>query len=336
MSSSGAANKESSLLVILAFITVYIVWGSTYFFILQCVRHIPPFLVGFFRFATAGTMLLAWCLFKGEKIFDWALIKHAIICGVLLLFIGNGSVIWAEQVLPSSLAAVLASASPIWFVVLDKKNWKENLHSQATVIGLIIGFLGVILLFSTQVNVALASSGYSGMMTVGLIVLIFGSISWAAGSLYSKYNSTAGGNLKTAWQMVAGGLAFLPATFITHEWKTFHFSSVPVNTWLSLGYLIVFGSLLAYSAYVWLLNVRPATQVSTYAYVNPVVAVLLGVFLAGEKVGVIQIAGLVVVLASVLLINIPKYRRNKKEHEAVKNLSQQTTDEQETQFTKVR
>lgn len=325
MSLSPTLKKESSLLVILAFITVYMVWGSTYFFILQCVRHIPPFLVGFLRFVTAGVMMLAWCLLKGEKIADWNIIKHAIISGVLLLFVGNGAVIWAEQVLPSSLAAVLVSAAPIWFVVLDKRNWRANLHSRSTIIGLVTGFLGVVLLFSTEVNHALASSAQTGRMTGGLVVLIFGSISWAGGSLYSKYNSTEGGHLKTAWQMVAGGFAFLPATFITREWKSFEVPDVPAGTWLSLGYLIVFGSLLAYSAYVWLLNVRPATQVSTYAYVNPVVAVLLGVFLAGEEVGLIQVAGLAVVLASVLLVNWSKYTRNKKEDVLIRNLSQQTT-----------
>lgn len=336
MSITNASQKQSPLLVILAFATVYIVWGSTYFFILQCVRHIPPFLVGFFRFVSAGILMLAWSLLKGEKVLDRTIIKHAIVSGVLLLFIGNGAVIWAEQVLPSSFAAVLVSAAPIWFVVLDKRNWKENLHSTSTIIGLIIGFLGVILLFSTEVKQALASSSNTGMMTGGLIVLIFGSISWAGGSLYSKYNSAGGGHSKTAWQMLAGGLAFLPAAFITQEWKAFNVTGVPVATWLSLIYLIIFGSLLAYTAYVWLLGARPATQVSTYAYVNPVVAVLLGVFLAGEKVGWIQIIGLVIVLASVLLINLAKYRKNKKEQSSIMNESQQLGHKKDIEFTKLR
>jgi drug/metabolite transporter (DMT)-like permease len=317
---SDVKRSASPAMVVIAFATVYLVWGSTYFFIQRAVEHIPPFLLGAIRFLVAGSLLLGWCVYKGEKIFNWSHIKPSLVSGLLMLFIGNGAVIWAEQSLASSLVAVLVSSAPIWFVVLDKPKWKENLTSRPTILGLIVGFIGVILLFSEQATKALGAG--NSYQVIGLIVLIIGAMSWAGGSLYSKYNSTStSATVNTAWQMTAAGIAFIPGSFINHEWSTFHVESVTTGSWLSLLYLIIMGSLAGFSAYVWLLQVRPATQVSTYAYVNPVVAVLLGVIFAGEQMTVLQLAGLAVILLSVLLINLAKYRREKKANntEPVKN-----------------
>jgi drug/metabolite transporter (DMT)-like permease len=300
----------SSLMVIVAFATVYIVWGSTYFFIQRTIQEIPPFLMGALRFTTAGILLLAWCAVKGERIWQWNQIKHTIISGVLMLFIGNGAVIWTEQTLSSSLVAILVSAAPLWFVVLDKPKWKENLTSRETVIGLIIGFAGVVLLLSESTMTAFSAG--NTLQFWALIIMVIGSISWCAGSLYSKYKSTGSTSVNTAWQMIAAGIAFIPFVFISGEEKNFHWQDVSASAWLDLSYLILFGSLAAYSAYVWLLDVRPATQVSTYAYVNPVVAVLLGVFIGGERMSWMQVAGLVIILGSVLLINLRKYRQTQK------------------------
>lgn len=307
------ATKKNTLtaMVIIAFATVYLVWGSTYFFIQQAIQHIPALLMGFFRFTTAGFLLLLWCAIKGENIWQWNQIKHAAIGGTLMLFVGNGAVIWAEQTLPSSLVAVLVSAAPLWFVLLDKQKWSINFKSRETVIGIIIGFIGIVMLFSESIGTALSAN--TGMFQViSLLLLIVGSISWSGGSLYAKYKSTGSTTVNTAWQMFAAGIVFLPGSFLTHELNGFHWQAVTLGSWLSLFYLIIFGSLAAYSAYVWLLQVRPATQVSTYAYVNPVVAVLLGVFFAGEKLNVLQLAGLAIILLSVLLINITKYRKQQK------------------------
>jgi drug/metabolite transporter (DMT)-like permease len=297
----------SALLVILAFATVYLVWGSTYFFIQKAIQDIPPFILGAFRFLAAGLLMLIWCLIKKEKLWNWKQIKTAGVTGLLLLFIGNGAVIWAEKSLASSLVAVLVSSAPLWFVVLDKPKWKENLTNRKTVWGLFIGFLGVILLFSEQTAKAFSTSGGS-YQVIGLIVLMIGSISWSGGSLYSKYKSSGSAIVNTTWQMLAAGIAFLPASLYSNEWSTLQWTAVGSGAWLSLLYLIFMGSL----AYVWLLKVRPATQVSTYAYVNPVVAVLLGVFFAGEHMSLLQITGLAVILTSVLLINLAKAKTDRK------------------------
>jgi drug/metabolite transporter (DMT)-like permease len=305
-----AKRNASPVLVVIAFATVYLVWGSTYFFIQRAVAHIPPFILGAIRFLIAGGLLLGWSVIRGEKIFNWSHIKPAVVSGLLMLFIGNGAVIWAEQSLASSLVAVLVSSAPIWFVVLDQPKWKENLTSRPTIMGLIVGFIGVILLFSEQASKALGAG--NGHQVIGLIVLIIGAMSWAGGSLYSKYKSTSkSATVNTAWQMMAAGIAFVPGSLLNNEWSTFHIQSVTASSWFSLVYLITMGSLAGYSAYVWLLQVRPATQVSTYAYVNPVVAVLLGVLFANEHMTALQITGLAVILLSVLLINLAKYRKEK-------------------------
>lgn len=262
------------------------------------------------RFVTAGLIMMGWCAARGEKVFKRDYIVPSALTGFLLLFIGNGAVIWAEQYIPSVVVAIMVSSSPIWFVLLDRSKWSINFNSMSTIIGLVIGFGGVILLFWDQVNGIFAAERDHNRLPA-LLLLLLASISWSAGSLYSKYNSKGGSAaVNTAWQMTFGGLAFLPGSLIQDEWTKIAWSTVSIEAWSSLVYLILMGSIAAFSAYVWLLQVRTATQVSTYAYVNPVIAVLLGVFFANEHVSFIQIIGLTVILASVLLINLAKYRKS--------------------------
>lgn len=308
---SPLSNKTASpVLVIIAFATVYLVWGSTYFFIRVAMQGgFPPFILGALRFILAGVIMLAWCAIKGEKLFVAKDILPATVTGILLLTVATGIVIWTEQTLPSAMVAILVSSAPIWFVVLDKPMWKTNFNSKSTIVGLIIGFLGIILLFSEQINDFFQVNGTQSKLP-WMMLLILGTISWSSGSLYSKkHPPTASASVNTGWQMLAAGIAYIPLTFLHGDFHNFQWQSVHTSGWLAVIYLVVFGSLAGFSAYVWLLQVRPATQVSTYAYVNPVIAVFLGVMFAGESISFIQIGGLATILGSVLLINLAKYRQ---------------------------
>ncbi len=237
---------------------------------------------------------------------------HASVSGLLMLFVGTGAVIWVEQYLPSAMVAIIVSGAPLWFVLFDKPNWSLNLKNKMTIGGLIIGFAGIFLLFSEKIFGTSSTPGNSHELAA-VVVLLIGSIAWTIGSLYSKHHSTGGSvSVNTAWQMMAAGIAFVPGTFLRGEVQNMQWNAVTADAWFSVWYLILFGSIAAFSAYVWLLQVRPATQVSTYAYVNPVVAVILGVFLANEHISFIQLLGLLVILASVLMINMAKYRKQQK------------------------
>jgi len=310
--SAPATKSASPLMVILAFAIVYLVWGSTYFFIQMAVKGFPPFILGAFRFILAGLLMAGWCIIKGEKLFAIRGIKHAAISGILLLFFGNGIIIWVEQSMPSAMVAITVSSAPLWFVLLDKPKWSENFRSKSIIAGMLIGLAGVILLFSEQISQIFSMPESTPVKMSSMILLLFAAIAWAGGSLYSKYRSAEGSIIvSTTWQIMAAGIAFIPGIFIRDEFSAFQWSEVSSDSWFALVYLVSMGSIAGFSAYVWLLQVRTAMQVSTYAYVNPVVAVLLGVFFANEKITGIQIAGLVIILGSVLLINMARYRREK-------------------------
>jgi drug/metabolite transporter (DMT)-like permease len=304
-----ALPKPPALLVILAFATVYVVWGSTYFFIQMAIHGFPPMLMGALRYITAGLLMLGWCALKGDKLFVKRDIINSSVSGLLMLSLGNGIVIWVEQVLPSAMVAIMISSGPIWFVILDRGNWQVNLKSRATIIGLTIGFAGVILLFGEQVSNTLAQ-GYNAAKIWGVALLVIGPALWSAGSLYSKHKgSSSPARVNTAWQMFIAGFAFIPVAVMHNEFTGFDITTVPFQAWVAVIYLVLFGSIAAFTAYVWLLQVRPATQVSTHAYVNPVIAVLLGVLFAGEHISLLQVAGLFIILLSVALINLAKYRQ---------------------------
>lgn len=310
--SSPVKKSASLLMVVLAFAIVYIVWGSTYFFIQIAVKDFPPFILGALRFIIAGVIMVVWCIYKGENIFAAKGIKHAAISGILMLFCGNGIIIWVEQSMPSAMVAIMVSSAPLWFVLLDKPKWSENLRSKSIIAGMLIGLAGVILLFSEQVSEALSLQGSESVKMSSMIMLVIAAITWSGGSLYSKYKSSEDPIIVTStWQMIAAGIAFLPGIIIRDEFNGFQWKDVSGDAWMAVIYLVVLGSIAGFSAYVWLLKERPAMQVSTYAYVNPVVAVLLGVFFAKEQISSIQVIGLIIILGSVFMINMARYRREK-------------------------
>lgn len=296
-------------MVVLAFGAIYFIWGSTYFFIREALTGFPPMLLGGLRFVTAGGLMLAWSAVRGVPVRPGPDLKHAAITGFALLLIGNGAVVWAERSLPSGVVAIVVAIVPLWMVVLDKPQWAVNFRSPSTLLGVLAGFGGVLLLFSDRMG-APVEGGTMGAELIGLLMLVGCTFSWAAGSLYAKrHPPMVAPAVNAGWQMLMGGLLFLAAGTVRGEWAALDLAAVPPRAWIGITYLMVLGSLIGFSAYVWLLGVRPATQVSTYAYVNPVVAVLLGAYLGGEHIQARELLGLGIILGSVLLINLAKYRK---------------------------
>jgi drug/metabolite transporter (DMT)-like permease len=302
-----AAKEPAKLLIIAAFTALFIVWGSTYLGIMIAIKTIPPFFMLGTRFFIAGIILYVWCLVKGEKAPSLKLFFTISIGGVLMLFIGNGAVTWAEQYLPSNLAAIIVATMPLWFVLLDKRQWKFNFSNKLIILGIVTGFAGVLMLFAGKGTGNLLGDK---IKVISFFVLVTGTIGWATGSLYSKYKTVAVSvTMKAAVQMLAAGIVALLAGLAANEQENFLVKDVSLQSLLALLYLIIMGSLVTYMAYIWLLSVRTPAIVGIYAYVNPVVAVFLGWLLAGEAISRQQVMALVIILAGVILVNFSGERK---------------------------
>lgn len=286
-----------------AYFMIYVVWGSTYYAIGVALRDFPPFLLGGLRFAAAGALLLCVCAQRGERVFHAGLIGRSAVSGIVLLFVDMAVIMLAQRRLGSGLVAVLASSTVFWITLLDKPMWKTNLRSPAVMGGILAGFLGVFLLFAEQ----LEQNGARGVQ--GVLLVTAGCVSWALGTLYAKYKTCSGERANefagAAWQMLFASAAFALASAIAGEAGPFVWKHVSFASWMAMVYLILFGSILAYTSYIWLLKVRPAAEVGTHAYANPLVAVLLGATLGGETVSGAQWAGLAAILAGIFWIRRP-------------------------------
>jgi len=300
--------KTPGSLVIASFAAIYIIWGSTYLAILIGLETIPPFFLAGTRFLTAGLLLLAYAFYKGEKLPDTTSLLRIGLAGILMLYIGNGTVTWVEQHLPSGLAAIIVATVPLWLVILDRGQWKFYFSNIQIIGGLLVGFAGVILLFAGNAAGDLFSDP---LKFVSLLVLMGGIVSWSIGTLFSKYKPMQGSTtMKVAVQSITAGLFFIPTGFISGEHEGFSISDVSTNSLLALFYLTFFGSILAYLAYMWLLSVKPASLVGTYAYVNPVVAVFLGWLIAAEQISMQQAIGLGVIILGLIIVNMSKEKKS--------------------------
>jgi drug/metabolite transporter (DMT)-like permease len=293
-------NSNSTLKIILAFTAVYIIWGSTYLAIKFAIDTIPSFLMASMRFLTAGSILFIYAQVKQKTKIELIHWKSSFIVGGLLLLGGNGGVVWAEKVVPSGLTAILVSTVPIWIVIISfiiRSNQKPSIPQVA---GITLGFIGLFFLVSPDSILR----GESINIT-GAIVLIVATLSWSIGSVYINYAVFPNSKLLTvSMQMLAGGFLLLLLSTFTGEVFTFNAYSVDMRSFLSLLYLILFGSVITFTAYIWLLKTVGPAKTSTYAYVNPVVAVFLGYFLANEPLDLKIILSSVVIISAVVLITI--------------------------------
>ena len=308
-------NKNTRIWI--ALLSVYLIWGSTYLAILYVVETIPPFMAGGMRFISSGLVLYIWRLSKGDSVPTRRQWRDAGIIGLLLLVGGNGLVSWSEQFVPSGIAALLISTMPIWMVIIESFRRGGEKPKTKTIIGLVLGFGGVALM----IGPGELSSEIGALHPLGLIALPIGALLWSLGSVYSKSADLPSSSLMTtsAEMLVGGAGMFLVAT-LRGEWGGFALGAVSSESWTGLLYLAVVGSLGGFVAYAYLLRNAPISLVSTYAYVNPVIAILLGAWIAQESLNGRTILAALVILGAVILIttgkNISKASKPKSTREA--------------------
>ena len=282
--------------LVVALATVYVVWGSTYLAIAIAIETIPPFLLGGVRFLLAGAAMFAWSSRRGDRVGDrlgprqW---RAALVVGGLLLAVGNGGVSWAEQSIPSGLAALIVATVPLWIALWARMLLGQRLRPLA-VAGLVVGLGGVAVLVQP--------GGGSGSVA-GVVAVLVSALAWGGGSAWSRRAALPARPLvATSMQMLAGGAVLLLASALNGEWSGFAPAAVSGRSLWALAYLVVFGSIVAFTAYMWLLRSTTTALTSTYAYVNPIVAVLLGWAVLGEAVTPAMVLGGGVIVVAVALI----------------------------------
>jgi drug/metabolite transporter (DMT)-like permease len=283
--------------VLFSFFSIWIIWGSTYLAIRYAIETIPPLYTAGLRHLTAGTILLLWCIAKRLKP-TAAQVRASIVIGALFFLVGHGSLHWAETRVSSGLASLLIAVEPIFVFVLSSaaaRRWRINATLLA---GVLVGLAGIFLLMGRGV----LTPG-SGMMT-GAIAVLVGAFSWSAGIVYSRKSQLSGSPLLlSAMSLLSGAVMLLTTGTILGEWRGFSFAQVTPRSWLALAYLILFGSVIAFTAYNWLLEHYSATLVATHTYINPVVAVLLGWLFAGERISLSFAIAAALVVGAVVLVD---------------------------------
>lgn len=313
--------NKYTLQLLLAFASIYIIWGSTFYAISVALKGFPPFVLSGFRFLIAGLILFLWQRSQGQtsnSLDNWK--KNAIV-GILILTGGTGLVAWGEQYVTSTEAAIAIATGPFWFITFDKKNWKNYFSNLPIVAGLVIGFIGLILFLKGSIS-ATNPDGNTVLRIIAFGVLALSSISWVIGSLYSKNNPASQSSfMNSAQQLIAAGFASILIASFKGEWSSFHIATVSLASWLGLSFLIFFGSIVAYLSYIWLLQVKEPVLVSTHTYINPIVAVLVGWIIASEQIQASQLLGLFVILFGVLLTNVSQYQFSKRTQVKLRRLA---------------
>lgn len=290
---------------LLAFAIIYFVWGSTYLAIRVGVREVPPFLLAAMRFSVAGLVLYGWTIARGERSpsgRQWASVS---ILALLFFVLDYGLVFWAEQRVPSGLAAVMMATIPAFMALSEIIFLGTQRLTVRLALALLIGLGGVAVLVSRSLNL-----GGVPIDRLGAVALIVASLSWSVSSALARILPLPPSKvLSSGAQMLSGGVFLTLTSLALGEFRNFHPGAVSRGAWLSLLYMIVAGSIIAFTAYVWLLHHQSPTRVGTYAYVNPVVAVLLGYFLGGEALGLRTVLGTLFVLISVVVITTTKAKK---------------------------
>jgi drug/metabolite transporter (DMT)-like permease len=297
--------RPPAWMTLLAFAIIYFVWGSTYLAIRVGVREVPPFLLAAFRFLFAGLVLYGWMIARGERSPTGRQWTSAFLLAVLIFVLDYGLLFWAEQRVPSGIAAVMLATIPAFMALSEIVFLKTQKLTVRLAVALGIGIAGVGVLMNNTLNL-----GGTPIDTAGAVALMVASISWSVSSaLTRKLPLPESKVMNSGAQMLAGGVLLLMTAAALGEFRGFHPSTVSLRVWLALAYLSVAGSIIGFTAYIWLIHHESPTKVGTYAYVNPVVAVLVGYFFGGEALGLRTILGTLFVLISVVVVTTTRAKK---------------------------
>jgi drug/metabolite transporter (DMT)-like permease len=297
-------HPENKLKVLFAFFCIYFIWGTTYLAAIIGLETLPPFLLSGLRFVSAGLVFVIVCAVKKMEFPKGKNLLFTALSGVVMLVGGSALVTWSEQYILSGHAAVVVASEPFFFVLLDRQRWRYYFSNRNIIAGLLTGFLGVMLFVSFS-SASEVQSATAQMVFIGYTVLFLSCLLWVTGSIFSSRNKEKGTStvVVSAIQLMSAGVFSLLLAWATNEFEGFSFAEVSLRSWGGFIYLSVGGSILAYFSFIWLLTVRSPAQVSTHTYINPVIALFMGWWIAGDPVNFQQLLSVGVILAGVLLTN---------------------------------
>jgi|SRR5581483_1071189 len=295
-----STSRPATWKFLLAFGAIYFLWGSTYLAIRIGVSEVPPFLLAGMRFTSAGLILYGWMRLQGVEspsLREW---RYATLLGTIVFVLDYGALFWAERRVPSGIAAVVLATIPVFISILDITFLRTQRLTLRLGAALLVGLAGVAVLMNNSMTL-----GEAPVDRAGALALLLAAVSWSFATILTrKLPLPASKGMNSAAQMLTGGVLLIAIAFGAGELKGFRFAAVSAKTWLALVYLVIAGSIAAFTAYIWLLHYESPTKVGTYAYVNPVVAVAIGYWFGGENVGARTLMGTALILVSVITINM--------------------------------
>lgn len=299
--------KQQNFKMLSAFGAIYIIWGSTYLATRYAIETIPPLMMIGIRSLTAGVILYVLNRFNNKEKIKVENIFPLITLGAMFFLIGHGLLAWAQQYVPSGMAAVLVTPEPLWIMGIEWFFLKDIRIKLRGILGLFLGFGGVVYLVASTTSNTTSNNDF-----LGSALIVFSTFSWGGGAVYSRIaNVPKSPMLSSGMELIFGGMLVLIASFIIGESSQFHLSQVTLKSFFGLLYLIIFGSVIAFSAYVWLLGHTSVTRISTHTYVNPVIAVFLGWLFANEQITTALLVATAVIIISVYLVLYDQYRDKK-------------------------
>jgi drug/metabolite transporter (DMT)-like permease len=269
--------QQSRLLIVVAFFAVYFIWGTTYLAIKYAVETIPPFLMMSMRSLSAGAVMYIWGRLRGDADATRKELPSLVLIGFLFFLVGHGGLAWAQKTVPSGVAALLVASEPLMIALLEPLFTRQGAVGKRTLLGMLTGMAGVAVLVLPQ------GLDFENANLTGTLVILICAFSWSTGAVYSRVAKLPRSSFITGGlQLLSGGVMLIVVSFLLGEWSDFNLSQVSVRSWSGLVYLVLFGSIVTFSAYTWLLTITSATRISTHTFINPIVAVLVGWAIGSE------------------------------------------------------